>query len=226
MITQLILISAGGKIQMKNFYRWVTYNKSGVYQNVGVTFPVTIPTDGFILVAFKNGQKDSIQMNKRTALHPYKKPYGSYLKKEVKVEALTYELEKYLIDKFKEQFLTRPKNYMFSSQEILGDYTPITVDALDGTGVDGIGGNNINVSQLYSLYEVNVLNHTDYVSSRLLGNDQSVTLPIYHYGFRPKNPLLLIGKVLKEKPTFLLTNSIHGNGQDAGNRPSILIAAY
>ncbi|WP_373706121.1 M14 family metallopeptidase [Jeotgalibaca porci] len=119
------------------------------------------------------------------------------------------------------------KTITFSSQEIIGDYEPITTDSLDGTGSDGLIADEITSGQMYDLYEANIVApHADYVKRTLVGYDQSGTLPIHRYSFKAYNPVALQGKVFREKPTILITGGMHGDGQDAGDRPNMLAATY
>lgn len=85
--------------------------------------------------------------------------------------------------------------------------------AIDGSDV--INAETIKSADVYALYQTLKSNHSSYIKSVLVGNDQSDTLPIYWYYFEPKT---------YEKEIVIDAN-LHGGGE-TGDPKDVAIAVY
>lgn len=87
---------------------------------------------------------------------------------------------------------------------------------------------NPTLTELYALYDSLVTAYPNYISKTDLGVDQSGLYHIYKYSFVPETISLEgVGNFnLPNFPKILLGSGTHGNGQDAGDEPEMVVGVY
>ena len=101
-------------------------------------------------------------------------------------------------------------------------YTPISVQACDGTGEDGLSESS-TAQDTYDLYNRLVDNHSPYVKRVTLGNDSTDTLPIYAYEFEMPD---VDDQQSNDKSPILLVSGTHGNRAGVGDYQTSIFALY
>lgn len=87
---------------------------------------------------------------------------------------------------------------------------------------------NPTLSQLYDLYDALVAAYPDYIAKTDLGTDQSGNYHLYKYSFVPES-IVVTGTgsfTIPDMPKILLGSGTHGNGQDAGDEPEMVVGTY
>ncbi|HGO9410845.1 TPA: M14 family metallopeptidase [Bacillus cereus] len=122
---------------------------------------------------------------------------------------------------------TKDKVYQFSDEEIVGTYTPTSVEVINGTVEGGFDERTVMVNDVYALWDTLMSENPNYIKKELIGYDHAGTLPIYKYEFTPTKPNNEINFPYKEFPKMIIGGGIHGNGQqDAGDRYTQVFSLY
>lgn len=115
--------------------------------------------------------------------------------------------------------------YKFSPEEIVGDYTPISVKAFNGTEAGGLDNSTVMAQDIYDEYDYLLSLYPNYISKSLIGFDSTGTLPIYSYTFEPETPDDQIESIYKPLPKVIIGSGIHGDGA-LGDPNTTVIAVY
>ena len=167
----------------------------------------TTPTNTvFIRLAVPNSQVVTTQLNEGNTLLPYEDFYN-YIDLSLMGNKLPYR---------------------FSTEEIIGDYVPISVEASDGSVVGGFNQETDMVQDIYGKYDALVALYPSYITKDLIGYDSAGVLPIYSYTFNPTlSQRTAIGYGYTPYPKIIIGGGIHGNGtEDSGDSHAQVYSLY
>lgn len=96
------------------------------------------------------------------------------------------------------------------------------------TEYESIAEYNPTLTELYALYDALVTAHPNYITKSDLGTDQSGEYHLYKYSFVPESITVTGSEVfsIPSMPKILLGSGTHGNGQDAGDEPEMVVGVY
>ena len=217
--SQKINVIANEKLTINGSYiRRAFYTSDDVFISTFVnttTESFTVPPSAsYMRISIPIAQYTTIMLNRGEVLLPYEDYYDTILNPI------------YLPKKSEEPTPNENKPYVFSTKEIKIDYTPINVKAIDGTSGTDFNADTITTQNIYDKYDELVSKYPKYISKTLLGKDATNTFNIYRYDFKPEKVVTANGSKYKDIPTVILTGGIHGNGENAGDKPNMVCALY
>ncbi|HFI0021333.1 TPA: M14 family metallopeptidase [Streptococcus suis] len=187
--------------------RYTFYDiKKQLIQSVSVVDPLDIvksivspPNAYYLRLSYQKNKRYTLQLNVGSGLAIYEPFY----------------------EKIDEKLLHKPIGW--SLLDIPTDYNAATVEALDGTGNFLF---DLKVEKVYQWMDALMDAEPGYITKEILGKDQSGTYDILSYTFRPENIFQANNmEKMAKYPTILITLGTHGNGNDAGDKPQMHIAA-
>jgi len=176
------------------------------------TYPLTFTTvadAAFIRFSVQYEILDTKQLNESATLLAYEPWY------------------EYLDDRLIDPELIQPKETSLKVMPLkfdLSDYLPISVQACDGTGEDGLSEDSV-AQDVYDLFDALMSKYPNYITRTMLGNDSSGTLPIYKYEFKPSD-FDQPATHKRKRPKIIIVSGTHGRKIGYGDFQTSIFATY
>lgn len=183
-----------------------TYNlisKSDAYITV-TDFEITAPNDGYLIV---NIGKDDAELYKQELQIILPQKYTN------------------ILDNFPESVVESIKTAAKTGGNWSSDIIPNNGTT---TEYSAISSYNPTLQELYAAYDALVSAYPNYITKTDLGLDQSGEYHLYQYSFVPDSITVEGSEVfsIPPMPKILLGGGTHGNGQDAGDAPEMVVGIY
>ena len=178
-------------------------SKSGAYITV-TDFEITAPKDGYLIV---NIGKDDAELYKQELQIILPKKYAD------------------ILDNFTENVTENIKTIAKTGGNWSSDIIP---DNGSTTEYAAISSYNPTLQELYAAYDALVAAYPNYITKTDLGLDQSGEYHLYKYSFIPESITVEGTDIfsIPSMPKILLGSGTHGNGQDAGDAPEMVVGVY